>query len=220
MKIAAGSMVREFSGGGRILSRARKSALNQDPHLHPLPYRERRQTDDHRDGGCYLVRDAGFAARAVDVVKKEKMKSAPEVTAMKSRRYNQDGFTLIEIMVVILILGLLATIVVQSLRGAADKAKHTKAQADLAEIKTALDRYYLDNGYYPTTDQGLNALVTPPTNGRVPANYESGGYIERLPQDPWGTPYFYQSDGNSYVLKSFGADGVESADDIDASQTQ
>jgi general secretion pathway protein G len=220
MKISAGSMVREFSGGGRILSRARKSALNMDPHLHPLPYRERRQTDDHREGGWYRVRDAGFAARAVDVVKKEKMKSAPEVTAMKSRRYNQDGFTLIEIMVVILILGLLATIVVQSLRGAADKAKHTKAQADLAEIKTALDRYYLDNGYYPTTDQGLNALVTPPTNGRVPANYESGGYIERLPQDPWGTPYFYQSDGNSYVLKSFGADGVESADDIDASQTQ
>ena len=66
---------------------------------------------------------------------------------MKSRRYNQDGFTLIEIMVVILILGLLATIVVQSLRGAANKAKNTKAQADLAEIKTALDRYYLDNGY-------------------------------------------------------------------------
>ena len=105
---------------------------------------------------------------------------------MKSRRYNQDGFTLIEIMVVILILGLLATIVVQSLRGAADKAKRTKAQADLAEIKTALDRYYLDNGYYPTTDQGLTALVSPPTNGRVPANYESGGYIERLPKDPWG----------------------------------
>ncbi len=103
--------------------------------------------------------------------------------------------------------------------GAADKAKRVQAQADLAEIKTALDRYYLDNGYYPSTDQGLSALVTPPTNGRVPANYESGGYIERLPMDPWGTPYFYQSYGNSYVLKSFGPDGVESADDIDASQS-
>ncbi len=148
------------------------------------------------------------------------MTNGPEVTAMKSRRYKQDGFTLIEIMVVILILGLLATIVVQSLRGAADKAKKTKAMADLAEIKTALDRYYLDNGYYPTGDQGLNALVSPPTNGRVPANYENGGYIERLPQDPWGTAYFYQSDGNSYVLKSLGPDGVESADDIDVSQAQ
>ncbi len=149
----------------------------------------------------------------------EKVKNAPEVTAMKSRRYNQDGFTLIEIMVVILILGLLATIVVQSLRGAADKAKRTKAQADLAEIKTALDRFYLDNGFYPTTDQGLQALVAPPTSGRQAPNYETTGYIERLPRDPWGTPYFYQSDGNAYVLKSFGPDGVESSDDIDASQT-
>src|ERR1700730_11051041 len=119
------------------------------------------------------------------------MKNAPEVKAMKSRRYNQDGFTLIEIMVVILILGLLATIVVQSLRGAADKAKRTKAQADLAEIKTALDRHYLDNGYYPTTDQGLSALVSPPTNGRVPANYESGGDIEGVPQKPWGARHFF-----------------------------
>jgi general secretion pathway protein G len=151
------------------------------------------------------------------------MNNAPEATVMKSRRYNQDGFTLIEIMVVILILGLLATIVVQSLRGAADKAKRTKAQADLAEIKTALDRYYLDNGYYPSTDQGLNALVSQPTSGRVPPNYESGGYIERLPADPWGNQYFFQSDGNSYVLKSFGKNGAESQDTsevIDASQSQ
>jgi general secretion pathway protein G len=156
-------------------------------------------------------------------MKSEKMKNAREVIAMKSRRYNQDGFTLIEIMVVILILGLLATIVVQSLRGAADKAKTTKAQADLAEIKTALDRYYLDNGFYPTTDQGLTALVSPPSSGRVPANYESGGYIERLPTDPWGNQYFFQSDGNSYVLKSFGkggTDGQDTAGQIDASQSQ
>src|SRR5258707_12266129 len=108
-------------------------------------------------------------------MKSEKMENAPEVTAMKSRRYNQDGFTLIEIMVVILILGLLATIVVQSLRGAADKAKRTKAQADIAEIKTALDRYYLDNGYYPTTDQALNPLGSPPTTGHRPPNYQRGG---------------------------------------------
>jgi general secretion pathway protein G len=139
--------------------------------------------------------------------------------AMKARRYNQDGFTLIEIMVVILILGLLATIVVQSLRGAADKAKRVKAQADLAEYKTALDRYYLDNGTYPSTDQGLAALVSAPSSGRIPANYESGGYIERLTNDPWGQPYVYQSDGSTYVLKSYGPDGIESADDIDASRS-
>ena len=137
---------------------------------------------------------------------------------MNRRLRSQDGFTLIEIMVLILILGLLA-IVGQSLRGAADKAKRTKERADLAEIKTALDRYYLDNGYYPTTEQGLCALVTPPTTGIIPLVYRSGGCIGRLPKDPWGNPYFYQSDGNSYVLKSLGPDGIESADDIDASRS-
>ena len=123
-------------------------------------------------------------------------------------------------MVPILVVGLLTTIVMQSLRGASDKAKRTKAQADIAELKTALDRYHLDNGYYPTTDQGLRALVTLPTTGIVPLVYYSGGYIELLPRDPWGNPYFYRSDGNSYVLKSLGPDGVESADDIDASQSR
>ncbi|MFZ0677650.1 type II secretion system major pseudopilin GspG [Candidatus Binatus sp.] len=139
---------------------------------------------------------------------------------MRSSRHRQNGSTCIEIMVVILVAGLLATIVIQHLPGAADKAKRAKAQADIAELKTALDRYYLDNGYYPTTDQGLRALVTPPTNGFIPLVYYTGGYIERLPRDPWGNPYFYQSDGNSYVLKSLGPDGVESADDIDGSQSQ
>jgi general secretion pathway protein G len=138
------------------------------------------------------------------------------------RRSNQDGFTLIEIMVVILILGLLATIVVQSLRGATDKAKRVKAQADIAELKTGLDRYYLDSGSYPTSDQGLQALVAAPSGGRVPANYEAGGYLQSLPRDPWGNAYFYQSDGNSYVLKSYGADGAEGGEgknaDIDGSQ--
>ena len=122
-------------------------------------------------------------------------------------------------MMVILVVGLLATIVIQSVRGASDKAKRTKAKADIAEIKTALDDYYRDNGYYPTTEQGLRALVTQPTNGIIPLIYSSDGYIERLPKDPWGNPYFYQSDGYSYVLKSLGPDGVESADDIAATQS-
>ena len=138
---------------------------------------------------------------------------------MDRRFRGQDGFTLIEIMVVILIIGLLALMVVPRLRGVADRAKRTKAQADIQELKQALDRYYLDNGSYPTTDQGLQALVTPPTAGRVPSNYEQGGYIEKLPSDPWGNQYFYQSDGSSYALKSFGPDGVQSADDIDGSST-
>ncbi len=148
---------------------------------------------------------------------------------MNSRRKKQEGFTLIEIMVVILILGLLATLVVQSLRGATDKAKRTKAMADIAELKTALDRYYIDMGSYPTSDQGLAALVNPGGSGGQgdgtqvsSAGGSEDSYIQRIPNDPWGNPYVYQSDGTSYTLKSYGADGVEGGTgknaDIDASQ--
>ena len=146
---------------------------------------------------------------------------------MNSRRKQQEGFTLIEIMVVILILGLLATLVVQSLRGATDKAKRTKAMADIAELKTALDRYYIDIGSYPTSDQGLAALVTGGTQqvaggGGGGGGGDEGGYIQRIPNDPWGNPYVYQSDGTNYSLKSYGADGAEGGTgknaDIDASQ--
>jgi general secretion pathway protein G len=130
--------------------------------------------------------------------------------AMREKlRGTQSGFTLIELMVVILIIGLLATIVVQNLKGATDKAKRIKAQADISALKTALDRYYLDNGSYPSSDQGLTALVSAPQNGKVPADYPPGGYIEKIPNDPWGNAYVYQSDGDNYVLKSYGADGVE-----------
>jgi general secretion pathway protein G len=124
-------------------------------------------------------------------------------------RRSQEAFTLIELMVVILIIGLLATIVVQNLRGATDKAKKIKAQADISAFKTALDRYYLDNGSYPSSDQGLPALVSAPQTGKVPADYPPGGYIEKIPNDPWGNPYVYQSDGDNYLLKSYGADGAE-----------
>ncbi len=138
-----------------------------------------------------------------------------------SRRYEQ-GFTLIELMVVILIIGLLATIVVQNLRSATDKAKRVKAQADIAQIKSGLDRYYLDAGSYPTTDQGLPALTSAPTGGSVPHDWQ-GPYLEKIPPDPWGNAYFYQSDGDTYILKSFGADGVEGGEgknaDIDGSNT-
>ena len=138
----------------------------------------------------------------------------------RARQY-QEGFTLIELMVVILIIGLLATIVVQNLRSATDKAKRVKAQADISQLKSALDRYYLDVGSYPTTDQSLNALIAAPTTSGDPPRDWSGPYIEKIPPDPWGNQYFYQSDGDSYVLKSFGADGVEGGEgknaDIDGS---
>jgi len=138
---------------------------------------------------------------------------------MRDRRRNH-GFTLIELMVVIAIIGLLALMVVPRLTGAMDRAKRTKAMADIHEIQTALDRYYLDNGYYPTTDQGLQALVAAPASGRIPNNYEEGGYIQRVPPDPWGNAYFYSSDGNTYTLKSYGRSGVEGGQDtIDGSQS-
>ncbi len=125
-------------------------------------------------------------------------------------------------MVVILIIGLLATIVVQNLRSATDKAKRVKAQADISQLKSALDRYYLDAGSYPTSDQGLQALMGAPDSGNVPKDW-GGPYIEKIPPDPWGHLYFYQSDGNAYLLKSFGADGVEGGEgknaDIDGSST-
>jgi len=142
------------------------------------------------------------------------MNRAARMTNMREKmRRSQGGFTLIELMVVILIIGLLATIVVQSLKGATDKAKRVKAEADISEIKTALDRYYLDVGSYPNTEQGLQALVSAPNTGRSVSqggggDYQ-GPYLEKLPPDPWGNLYVYQSDGSSYVLKSFGADGVE-----------
>ena len=140
---------------------------------------------------------------------------AARMTNMREKmRRSQGGFTLIELMVVILIIGLLATIVVQSLRGATDKAKRVKAEADISEIKTALDRYYLDVGSYPSSEQGLQALVTAPNAAGVSQRGGGGGdyqgpYLEKLPPDPWGNLYVYQSDGNGYVLKSYGADGVE-----------
>jgi general secretion pathway protein G len=152
------------------------------------------------------------------------MISQARTKAMRERiRGSQGGFTLIELMVVILIIGLLATIVVQNLKGATDKAKKIKAQADISAIKTALDRYYLDNSSYPSSDQGLAALVSAPQNGKVPADYPTGGYIEKIPTDPWGNPYAYQSDGDTYLLKSYGADGVEGGTgknaDIDGSSS-
>ncbi|HTT74477.1 MAG TPA: type II secretion system major pseudopilin GspG [Candidatus Binataceae bacterium] len=137
------------------------------------------------------------------------MKSLGKQSIAERLRRSESGFTLIELMVVILIIGLLATIVVQNLRGATDKAKRIKAEADISGFKTALDRYYLDNGSYPTTDQGLQALVSAPSTGKVPVDYPDGGYIEKIPNDPWNNPYVYQSDGNSYILKSYGPSGVD-----------
>ena len=97
----------------------------------------------------------------------------------------QRGFTLLEIMVVIVILGILASLVVPNLMGNKDQADHQKAVSDIVALENALDMYKLDNTRYPTTDQGLNALITKPDSDPAPKNYKDGGYIKRLPADPW-----------------------------------
>jgi general secretion pathway protein G len=130
------------------------------------------------------------------------------------------GFTLIEILVVVFIIGLLATIVSVNVIGQTDNARITKAKADLKETEQGLHLYKLDNGIYPTTDQGLAALVHKPTSGPQPRKYNPEGYIQKMPEDPWGNPYVYLSDGQSFVLKCLGGDGEQGGEgknaDIDS----
>jgi general secretion pathway protein G len=119
------------------------------------------------------------------------------------------GFTLLEVMVVMFILGLLATLVAPRIVGRADDARRTKAIADLKAIEQALNLYRLDGGGYPTTEQGLDALVKKPDRAPVPRVWNPNGYLDKVPLDPWGHPYLYVADGGRYTLRSYGADGVE-----------
>ncbi len=121
------------------------------------------------------------------------------------------GFTLIELMVVIVILSILAVYVAPKLVGREEQAKQVKARVDIQGLETALKLYKLDNGMYPTTEQGLEALVRPPETGKVPENWREGGYIEkgRISKDPWGNEYIYLCPGShgDYDIISYGADG-------------
>ncbi len=127
----------------------------------------------------------------------------------------QRGFTLLEIMVVIVILGILASLVVPNLMGNKDQADHQKAVSDIVALENALDMYKLDNTRYPTTDQGLNALITKPDSDPAPKNYKDGGYIKRLPADPWQNEYQLLSPGehSSVDVFSMGPDGQAGTDD-------
>ena len=125
------------------------------------------------------------------------------------RRARASGFTLLEIMIVVFIVGLLATLVTPRLMGRTDEARRAKATADLATFAQALDLYRLDSGGYPTTPQGLAALVARPTTPPLPAKWREGGYVDQVPADPWGNAYVYVVVGERFVLKSLGADGVE-----------
>ncbi|MBI3621920.1 MAG: type II secretion system major pseudopilin GspG [Nitrospirae bacterium] len=129
---------------------------------------------------------------------------------MKQDGKGQDGFTLIELMVVITILALLVALVAPKLVGRTDEARVTAAKAQMKNIESALELYKLDNGVYPTTEQGLEALVTEPTSTPQPMNWKKGGYLPKVPVDPWKRPYIYLSPGirnPEYDLLSYGADG-------------
>ncbi|MDO9478565.1 MAG: type II secretion system major pseudopilin GspG [Pseudohongiella sp.] len=124
------------------------------------------------------------------------------------------GFSLIEILVVLVIMGLLVSIIAPNVLGRADEARVQKVFADFSAIETALRLYRLDNYAYPSSEQGLRALQERPTLAPVPANWRQSGYLESLPIDPWGNPYLYLSPGQQgdYDIFSYGADGVRGGD--------
>ena len=130
---------------------------------------------------------------------------------------NVRGFTLIELMVVIIILGILAMYVAPKIMGRPDEARQVKARLDIASLETAIKLYRLDNGMYPGTEQGLQALVAQPETGTLAKKWRKGGYLEknRVPKDPWGNEYIYLCPGvnDDYDIISYGADGISGGED-------
>jgi general secretion pathway protein G len=124
--------------------------------------------------------------------------------------HRRAGFTLLEVMVVVVILGILAALVVPQIIGRPDEARVIAARQDIASLMQALKLYRLDNQRYPTTEQGLQALTAKPATTPVPPNWKTGGYVERLPRDPWGNPYQYLNPGlhGEIDVFSLGADGA------------
>ncbi len=142
---------------------------------------------------------------------------------MYKKGSDEQGFTLIEIMVVIIILGILATYVAPKFFGQADEAKITQTKTQIASLETALKLYRLDNGTYPSTEQGLQALVEPPSVGILPRKWREKGYLEKgiVPKDLWGNEFIYLCPGlhSDFDLLSYGNDGVESGEGKDADIT-
>ena len=121
----------------------------------------------------------------------------------------QAAFTLIEVMIVVVILGILAAVVIPKILDRPDQARQVAASADIRVIMQQLKIYRLDNTFYPSTEQGLQALIVKPTTNPIPMNWKQGGYLERLPNDPWGRPYHYLNPGvkGEIDIMSYGADG-------------
>ena len=132
-------------------------------------------------------------------------------------KINHNGFTLIELMVVIVILGILAGLIIPRIMGRPEEAKQLKAKIQIESVETALKLYKLDNGSYPETEQGLEALIEQPETGTIPKKWKKKGYLEKgkLPKDPWGNDFVYLSPGvhGDYDIISYGADGVPGGED-------
>lgn len=133
---------------------------------------------------------------------------------MRNRHKRKSGFTLLEVLVVVVILGILAAVIVPKIMGRPEQARRVKAQVDIKSIETALNLYKIDSGTYPNTEQGLFALVSKPDTGDIPRNWKSGGYLDKVPNDPWGNEYIYISPGEQgdFDLVSYGSDGEEGGD--------
>lgn len=136
----------------------------------------------------------------------------------RQRRRGDSGVTLIEMMVVLVIIGIVAALVVPNVIGRPDEARAAVAGADLRTVAASLEMYRLDNRTYPTTAQGLKALIALPVEQPVPANWMAGGYLPNLPQDPWGNDYLYVSpaENGPYEVGSLGADGAAGGTGVDA----
>ena len=134
-------------------------------------------------------------------------------------KHDNRGFTLIELMVVVIILGILALYITPKIMGEPEKAKRVKTKMDIATLETALKMYKLDNGVYPSTEQGLKALVEPPETGDLPKKWREGGYLEKrkVPKDPWGNEYVFISPGanGDFDLISYAKDGAPGGEDED-----
>jgi general secretion pathway protein G len=132
----------------------------------------------------------------------------------KINKQMQAGFTLVEVMVVVVILGILAAIIVPKIMSRPEQARMVKAKQDILAIQSGLDLYKLDNGIYPTTDQGLEALVTKPSSAPAPTNWKSDGYLQKLPIDPWGEAYQYLNENEKLKIFSYGPKGKEGGSEI------
>ncbi|MBQ3653588.1 MAG: type II secretion system major pseudopilin GspG [Synergistaceae bacterium] len=132
---------------------------------------------------------------------------------------HRSGFTLIEIMVVVVILGLLSALVVPNISSNVSEAQRTAARTQISQIEQALEKYHMDNGFYPSTAQGLDALVTAPTTSPVPRRYAEGGYMKKVPEDSWGNPYVYRNNNGRITITSYGPDGEEGGEGVNADIT-